>query len=97
MVLLSESKAFDVVLPVHSEGNEPLCTWFSKAVCLPIIRRLLAEGLTCPLDIFPQVRVGYLEVEKFFPAEPMGKVFANLNSPTDYDAARREKAAKIEF
>ncbi|MBP2640770.1 MAG: molybdenum cofactor guanylyltransferase [Firmicutes bacterium] len=94
MVLVANSKKFDVVLPVHSEGNEPLCTWLSKEACLPVIRRLLEDGYTCPLDIFPQVRVGYLEVERFFPQATMEKIFANLNSPADYEIAKQEKTAQ---
>jgi len=94
IVKLAGTGEFDVVLPVHSDGNEPLCTWLSKPACLPVIRRLLEEGHTCPLDIYPHVRVGELDMEKIFSQAEVEKIFANLNSPVDYEAAKKEVLTK---
>ncbi|MBP1764974.1 MAG: mobA 3 [Firmicutes bacterium] len=94
IIKVAETGEFDVVLPVHSDGNEPLCTWLSKSACLPVVRRLLENGHTCPLDIYQYVRVGELNVDQFFPKATVEKIFANLNSPVDYEAAKQEELVK---
>lgn len=91
MVLLSKNA--DLVIPVHSEGYEPLCAWYSRDVCLPVISSLLESGYTSPLDILPRVRIGRLEVENLFSKTSLKRFFANLNSPIDYEIAKREAAA----
>jgi molybdopterin-guanine dinucleotide biosynthesis protein A len=88
--LVRLSKEVDMVIPVHSQGNEPLCAWYSIDACLPVIITLLEAGYSSLRDILPRVRVEYLEVEKIFPQVAIDKVFSNLNSPIDYEAAKQE-------
>lgn len=93
LVLLSRN--VDMVIPVHSGGNEPLCAWYSKDACLPVIESLLEAGYSRLLDILPRVRVGQLDVEKLFPPISVEKIFANLNWPIDYETAQQEATKKF--
>jgi len=71
----------DVVVPIVEDKLEPLHAVYSPR-CLPAMRRLLGRGRHRVLDIFPDVRV----VTVPFPTvEP----FWNVNTPEDYERARR--------
>jgi molybdopterin-guanine dinucleotide biosynthesis protein A len=84
------SKGVDIVIPIHFKGCEPLCTWYSRGVCLPVVRRLLEEGYTSLLDPLSRVRVKHLEIETVFPGVSVESLFANLNSPIDYERAKQD-------
>lgn len=93
--LVLQAKGADAVIPVHSAGLEPLCAWYSKTACLPIIKALLESGHSRLLDILPRVRVSQLEVESIFSQAAIKKFFANLNSPLDYETATQEAVAVL--
>lgn len=90
--LAALAKQADVVLPVHAQGCEPLCAWYSRTACLPVITQLLERGCTCPLDIFPQVRLLQVDMAAAFPNETPDELFANINFPGDY--VRAEQRAR---
>ncbi len=81
----------DVVLPVHSQGCEPLCAWYSRSACLPVITQLLEQGRTCPLDIFPRVSMLGVDMADIFPGEQADEIFTNINSPGDYVLAEQKQ------
>lgn len=86
-VLIELSPGVDVVIPRHALGLEPLCAWYSCR-CLSVVNQLLEQGGARLVDILPQLRVCYLDVEQCFPDQPAPALFANLNSPQEYVLAR---------
>jgi molybdopterin-guanine dinucleotide biosynthesis protein A len=90
--LAEVSAGADIAIPVHANGYEPLCAWYSREACLPVTERLLAEGYSRLLDVLPRVRVGQLHVEKEFPGLSIAQLFSNLNRLHNYEAAKRGTA-----
>ena len=90
LVLHSQCRAVDMVIPIHSGGIEPLCAWYSIESCLPVIQTLLETGYSRLTDILPHVRVDQVEVENLLPGIAVEQIFANLNSPLDYENARQK-------
>lgn len=88
--LIRLSEGADIVIPVHSGRYEPLCAWYSKESCLPVIERLLEEGKTSLLDILPYVRVVKLQVEEILARDLVKRTFLNLNFPEEYEAAKQK-------
>jgi len=89
LVLRSQCQVVDMVIPVHLGGSEPLCAWYSIENCLPVIQNLLETGHSRLTDILPRVRVDQIEVGNLFPGIAIEQIFANLNSPLDYENARK--------
>lgn len=79
--LLEAFRGADVAVPLVDEKLEPLHAVYGPR-CLPSMRRLLERGRHRIIDFFPDVRV----VTVPFPtAEP----FWNVNTPEDFERARR--------
>lgn len=86
--LVGLSKDVDLVIPIHSGGYEPLCAWYHRQRCLPEIEKMLTERCFSLMDLLPRVRVARLEINHQFPGVGAAKIFANLNTPADYEVAR---------
>jgi molybdopterin-guanine dinucleotide biosynthesis protein MobB len=71
----------DVSLPIVGDHLEPLHAVYGPA-CLSHIERLLERGAHSILDLLPEVRVAEVP---FTATEP----FFNVNTPTDWEEARR--------
>jgi molybdenum cofactor guanylyltransferase len=67
-----------VVIPRRGGRVEPLCAAYSRACLLPM-ERLLREGGHRIVDLFPEVRVLFVDVEETGGGDP----FANLNTPEE--------------
>jgi molybdopterin-guanine dinucleotide biosynthesis protein MobB len=79
--VLEAYRGADIVVPIVDDKLEPLHAVYSPR-CLPAMRRLLERGRHRVLDIFPDVRT----VTVPFPTvEP----FWNVNTPEEYERARR--------
>ena len=86
--MLLESTGWDVVVPRRAEGLEPLHAVYASS-CLKPIKQMLAEGSLCPLDLFPRVRVRYLEGRELASLDPDGSSFINVNRPSELALAAR--------
>jgi molybdopterin-guanine dinucleotide biosynthesis protein A len=78
--LTSEKEGFDVVVPKHKNGVEPLIALYHKN-CLPAITKQLEEGKYKMQDLLKQVNTHFLESQ--FWAEKYPRIFFNLNRPDD--------------
>ena len=76
----------DVALPVVGDHLEPLHAVYGPG-CLRHIERLLGRGAHSILDLLPEVRVAEVQ---FAAGEP----FFNINTPADWEAARRLAGAE---
>lgn len=90
--VLGAYRGADIVVPIVDDKLEPLHAVYSPR-CLPAMRRLLARGRHRVLDIFPDMRT----VTVPFPTvEP----FWNVNTPEEYERARRrleEAAGRVDL
>ncbi len=78
----------DVALPIVGDHLEPLHAVYGPA-CAPHLKSLLDRGAHSLLDLLPEVRV---RTVPFSRAEP----FFNVNSPDDWEEARRRQRAAVE-
>lgn len=92
--MLHESTGWDVVVPRRREGLEPLHAVYAHS-CLNSIEHMLEERNLCPLDLFPIVRVRYLEARELASRDPGGVSFTNVNGP--HELALAERMAKQRF
>ncbi len=65
----------------HDSLPEPLCALYEPE-CVPVIRRLLAEGIRCPRKIMLRSNVRLLD-----PVNPVA--LDNINFPAEYERARQ--------
>jgi len=87
------SSAFDVVVPRMKEKMEPLCAVYSKN-CIAPIRELLEQNELKIIELFPMVRVRYIEEDEIDNFDPEHLSFFNINSQGDWERAERLAAEK---
>jgi len=84
---------FDVVVPRIKDKVEPLCAVYSKN-CVAPIRELMSQDEHKIVELFPMVRVRYIEEDEIDSFDPEHLSFFNINSQDDLDRARRLAAEK---
>jgi molybdopterin-guanine dinucleotide biosynthesis protein A len=87
------SPKFDVVVPRIRERVEPLCAVYSKN-CIAPIRELLKQNELKIIELFPMVRVRYIEEDEIDSFDPEHLSFFNINSQADWERAERLAAEK---
>jgi molybdopterin-guanine dinucleotide biosynthesis protein A len=80
------SPTFDVVIPRIKDRLEPLCTVYSKS-CVAPIRQLLQQNELKIIELFPMVRMRYVEEAEIDSLDPEHLSFFNINSQADLDRA----------
>lgn len=78
---------YDILLPFHSRGMEPLHAIYSRA-CLPVIEKKLGEGQYKIRAIFPHLQVRFVEEEEIKRFCSPEYLFFNINRWTDVKKAR---------
>jgi molybdopterin-guanine dinucleotide biosynthesis protein A len=89
--LVELADGYDAVLPVTARGHEPLAAVYARS-CLAPVRDRVRRGalkLTGFLDELRVREVGEAELRPYGAPE---RIFANLNAPEDYAAARELRA-----
>jgi molybdopterin-guanine dinucleotide biosynthesis protein len=92
--LADRSAEFDVFVPRHGGYLQPLCAVYSKRT-LDAYREFIASGGRRIFDIYPDLRTGYLDMDDGRHGDP-DKLFVNMNTPADLEAARRALQEKDE-
>jgi molybdopterin-guanine dinucleotide biosynthesis protein A len=87
------SPVFDVVVPRVKEKVEPLCAIYSRN-CVAPIQELLSQNDLRIIELFPMVKVRYVEEDEIDNFDPEHLSFFNINSQADLDRARRLAADK---
>ena len=77
----------DIVVPRIKDKVEPLCAIYSKS-CLAPTRELLKQNGLRIIELFPMVRVRYIEQDEIDSFDPEHLSFFNINSQADLDRAR---------
>ncbi|HEV2425925.1 MAG TPA: molybdenum cofactor guanylyltransferase [Terriglobia bacterium] len=87
-----ESQADVTLAETPSEGYQPLAAIYRRRL-RTVIRRALAEGNNKVTSFFPRVKVCLLTWPELARAGFQTIIFDNLNTPEDYDRARRRMPA----
>lgn len=85
--LAEKSAGYDVFVPLHGEFMQPLCAVYSKRT-LEAYRQFIVSGRRRIFDIYPDFNTGFLDVGDGRFGDPE-KIFSNVNTPEELEAARR--------
>jgi molybdopterin-guanine dinucleotide biosynthesis protein A len=80
---LTLAPGYDAVVPRVGELLEPLHAVYSRR-CLPVMNDLLRQGKLSLLEVFPRVKVRYVEGMEMGDSLP----FFNINTPQDLEKAQ---------
>jgi molybdenum cofactor guanylyltransferase len=78
----------DLVIPRSERGYEPLCAAWSAACAGPVWRRIQSGTLKAAL-VVEELRVEEIGPDVLASCDPHGLLFVNVNTPHDYERARR--------
>ncbi len=88
MAQRAESSTADVVLPRSAGGFEPLCAcWRPRAA--EALRRAFERGVRKMMDGVREVKAEVLDEKDWKRFDSAGRLFWNMNTPSDYEEARR--------
>src|SRR5271170_157521 len=81
------------VTPANKRGAEPLCAMYHKG-CEPALRRALEQGVRKVTDGLAELRVEVIEPAAWKGFDSEGLLFKNVNTPADYEQAKRKFAGR---
>jgi molybdenum cofactor guanylyltransferase len=88
LVRLAQENAAEVVMPLDGEGqDEPLCTVYSRR-CHGPIDAAVARGVRKVTEAFAGLPVRRVGHAAYASLDPDGRLFANLNTRDELEAAR---------
>jgi molybdopterin-guanine dinucleotide biosynthesis protein A len=79
--------------PENKRGAEPLCAMYHKG-CEPTLRRALERGVRKVTDGLAELRVEVIEPKEWKGFDSDGLLFKNVNTPADYEQAKRKFAGR---
>jgi molybdopterin-guanine dinucleotide biosynthesis protein A len=79
--------------PENKRGAEPLCAMYHKG-CEPTLRRALERGVRKVTDGLAELRVEVIEPKEWKGFDSEGLLFKNVNTPADYEQAKRKFAGR---
>jgi len=78
---------YDIVIPYYGNGLiEPLCAVYSKS-CLEVIEKNIKAGVLSVREIFPHLKVKFIEEEEIRKFDTGLYSFFNINSQCDFKRA----------
>jgi len=83
----AKSKA-EIVVPMSQSGLEPLCACWRTEV-IPMIQRSFDNGVRKVTEAMKRVRMEVLDESVWKRFDSEGRMFWNMNTPEDYEEARR--------
>jgi molybdenum cofactor guanylyltransferase len=85
--LLELAEGHDAVVPVSSDGPQPLCAVY-RATCRDPVRRRLEAAELKATSFWPEVRVLQADETLLSGFGKLERIFRNVNTPADYESAR---------
>jgi molybdenum cofactor guanylyltransferase len=79
--------------PQNRRGAEPLCAVYHRG-CEPELRRALERGVRKVTDGLAELRVEVIEPREWKGFDSNGLLFKNVNTPADYEEAKRKFAGR---
>ena len=84
--MIQISEGYDIVIPKHSKGYEPLCAIYAKT-CIPHIEKLLKANRLKIIEVFQDVRVRGVSESEIKNYDTNNLMFFNINTQEDYQHA----------
>lgn len=81
-------QGFEVAVPEHSHGLEPLCAYYAPS-CIPHIERRLDLGDLRAVSFYEDVRVARLSAPALARFGDPARMFLNVNAPDDLHRAEQ--------
>jgi molybdopterin-guanine dinucleotide biosynthesis protein A len=89
--LASLREDFEAVVPVQPDGRwQPLCALYRARVCHEHAGELIASGERRPRALLKLVRTRLVAFEELTDLRGANRFFSNINTPEDYENARKE-------
>src|SRR5687767_301911 len=86
----SPYKSIDSIVPLQPDGRpQPVCALYRRETCLPEIERLVSAGEHTPRALLANVRTRYAQFEELNDLPGAENFFINLNTPEDFERAKR--------
>jgi molybdenum cofactor guanylyltransferase len=79
----------EALLPMNAFGAEPLCAMYHKRG-EAVVRAAVGSGVRKVTDGLKQLRVDRIEPPEWKAFDSEGLLFKNMNSPEDYEEAKRK-------
>jgi molybdopterin-guanine dinucleotide biosynthesis protein A len=83
-----------IIMPRTEGGPEPLAAVYRRECAEPIIAAL-QRGIRKVTDATAQLRTDFVAEREWHHLDPDGRVLRNMNSPEDYEEARKWLEARI--
>jgi molybdopterin-guanine dinucleotide biosynthesis protein A len=90
-----EHEPFDVVIPKHADGFEPLHSVYRRDICLKQVETALEQGERSLMGWLEKVRVCEISERCLRSFEPDLLAFTNLNTPADYQKAEKYEQSRL--
>jgi molybdopterin-guanine dinucleotide biosynthesis protein A len=88
LISRAASSPADVVIPMNERGYEPLCAMYRKRAH-EAIDAAVERGVRKITDGLAKLTLARIEPEEWKAFDPHGTLFKNINTPGDYEQARR--------
>ena len=83
----------EAVAPMQDDGRpQPLCALYSARECRDAAEELIHTGELRPRVLLRRVRTRWVEFKELSDLEGSRLFFTNVNTPSDYEEAQRERA-----
>ncbi|WP_423055270.1 molybdenum cofactor guanylyltransferase [Zhaonella formicivorans] len=86
--LVGLAQGHDVVVPKVGQHYEPLYAVYGKS-CIPYIEKCLEQQIYKIIEFYPEVNVRVVDELTLARYADLKKVFLNVNTPEDLEAAKR--------
>lgn len=82
------SDEFDAVVPIQPDGRpQPLCAFYWRERCLPVVEECLKTGDLKVQRLLSQISTRYVEFDEIAELDGSSNFFLNINMPEDYETA----------
>jgi len=82
------SNQFDAVVPVQPDAKlQPLCAFYRREKCLPIVEQMIDEGDWEMRRLVSRLRTRFVEFEEITELDGSANFFLNINNAEDYKTA----------
>ena len=79
----------DAVVPVQPDGRlQPLCAFYRRDACLPIVEEMLISGEWKLQNLLGRIRIRRVEFDEIRDLENSELFFLNVNTPEEYENAK---------
>jgi len=96
--LASLRENFDAIVPVQADGRlQPLCALYRTSVCRERAEELITEGERRPRALCERIRTRRVAFDELSDLTEASQFFMNINTPQEFDDARRREKTNYKF